>query len=191
MFAQTGLAGRKVRSQNRGMATTRRTARRLTLDDLARLPPDGLMELYRQAKTPRLADLDGKLDGRMLAAPRAQEPHVRRWLDRFAKSGLFPWQGKTFEHETAEHGHGVNRLLGERVSWFHFETSIGPSKAGDFDSVHLDYGHDGNPPLVRDVVDEVREVAPGLWLGLAYLHLDDGDHLACYFAVARRAAESS
>ena len=116
---------------------------------------------------------------------------MRRWLDRFAKSGLFPWQGKTFEHETAEHGHGVNRLFGERVSWFHFKTSIGPSKAGDFESVHLDYGHDRNPPLVRDVLDEVREVAPGLWLGLAYLHLDDGDHLACYFAVARRAAEGS
>jgi len=165
------------------MATTRQTTRHLTLDDLAKLAPDELMELYRRAKTPRLADLDGKLDGRMLAAPRAQEPHVRRWL--------FPWQGKTFEHETAEHGHGVNRLFGERVSWFHFETSIGPSKAGDFESVHLDYGHDRNPPLVRDVLDEVREVAPGLWLGLAYLHLDDGDHLACYFAVARRAAEGS
>lgn len=108
------------------------------------------MELYRSAKTPRLADLDGKLEG-------------------FAKSGIFPWRGKTFEHETAEHGQGVNRLFGERVNWFHFETSAGPSNAGDFDSVNLDYGHDRNPPLVRDVIDEVREVAPGLWLGLAYL----------------------
>ncbi len=169
-----------------GMATTRRTVAKLTLDDLAKLAPEQLMDLYRKAKTPRLADLDGKLDGRMLAAPKAQSPPVRRWLEKFAKSGLFPWQGKTFEHETAQHGHGVNRLFGERVNWFHFETSVGPSKAGDFDSVHLDYGHDRNPPLVRDVQDEVREVAPGLWLGLAYLHLDDGDHLACYFAVARR-----
>ena len=169
------------------MATTRRTARQLTLDDLAKLTPDELMELYRRAKTPHLADLDGKLDGRLLAAPRAQEPRVRRWLEAFAKSGLFPWQGKTFEHETAGHGHGVNRLFGERVSWFHFETSLGPSRAGNFDSVHLDYSHDRNPPLVRDVKDEVREVAPGLWLGLAYLHFEDRDHLACYFAVARGA----
>jgi hypothetical protein len=171
------------------MVGPRRTAPKLTLDDLAKLGPEELMQLYRQAKTPRLADLDGKLDGRMLVAPRAQEPHVRHWLDNFARSGLFPWQGKTFEHESAEHGHGLNRLFGERVNWFHFETSVGPSKAGDFDSVHLDYGHDHNPPLVRDVQDEVREVAPGLWLGLAYLHLDDRDHLACYFAVARRAGE--
>ena len=157
----------------------------LGIDDLAGMDPDTLMELYRNARTPRLEDLDGKLTGRMLAVPRIQRPHVKRWLGRFSKSGLFPWQGKTFAHETAEHGHGVNRLLGERVAWFRFHTSIGPSHAGDFDAVHLDYGQDGNPPLVRQVKDEVREVAPGLWLGLAYLRMKDGDHLGCYFGITR------
>ena len=156
-----------------------------TLDDLARMEPEALMALYREARTPRLEDLDGKLSGRMLAVPRLQKPHVREWLERFSKSRLFPWQGKTFQHETAGHGHGVNRVLGERANMFHFETSIGPSHAGDFDAVHLDYGHDHNPPLVRDVRDEVREVAPGLWLGLAYLNTKDGPHLACYFAIAK------
>ena len=71
--------------------------------------------------------------------------------------------------------------------WFRFETSVAPSRAGDFDAVHLDYSHDSNPPLVRQVKDEVREVAPGLWLGLAYLHLRDGDHLGCFFGIARQA----
>jgi hypothetical protein len=156
-----------------------------TIDDLAAIGPDELMAMYKGARTPRLEDLDGKLTGRMLAVPRLQKPHVRAWLERFSKSRLFPWQGKTFEHETSEHGHGVNRVLGERVNMFHFQTSVGPSHAGNFDAVHLDYGHDRNPPLVRDVKDEVREVAPGLWLGLAYLKLHDGEHLACFFAIAK------
>ena len=156
-----------------------------TLDDLAGMDPDDLMALYREARTPRLEDLDGKLSGRMLAVPRLQKPAVSRWLKRFSKSRAFPWQGKNFEHETEGHGHGVNRLFGERVSWFKFETSIGPSHAGDFDAVHLDYGHGGNPPVVRQVKDEVREVAPGLWLGLAYLRMRDGDHLACFFGIAK------
>jgi hypothetical protein len=144
------------------------------------------MALYEGARTPRLADLDGKLAGRMLAVPRLQKPQVKRWVEKFAKSAVFPWQGKTFEHETESHGHGVNRLLGERVSWFHFETSVGRSHAGDFDAIHLDYEHSGNPPLIRKVKDEVREVAPGLWLGLAYLHMRDGEHLACFFGIAKQ-----
>ncbi len=156
-----------------------------TLDDLAALGPDDLMDLYRMARTPTLEELDGKLTGRMLAVPRAQEPHVKAVLEQFARSRVFPWQGKTFKHETASHGHGVNRLLGERVTWFRFHTFVGPSHAGDFDAVHLDYSHDGNPPVVRKVKDEVREVGPGLYLGLAYLSMRDGEHLGCFFGIAK------
>jgi hypothetical protein len=158
-----------------------------TLDDLATLGPDELMELYVNARTPTLEELDGKMHGRMLAVPRLQKPHVKAWLDRFSRSRLFPWQGKTFSHETANHGHGVNRLLGERVTWFRFHTYIGRSHAGDFDAVHLDYSHDGNPPIVRKVQDEVREVGPSLYLGLAYLTLRDGEHLGCFFGIAKDA----
>src|SRR5205823_8561845 len=167
------------------MSSTSRTSSPRTLDDLAQLDPDELMAMYCDARTPKLSDLDGKLSGRMLAVPRIQKQAVKKWLETFSRSSLFPWQGKTFMHETSGHGHGVNRLLGERVTWFKFETSIGPSHAGDFDAVHLDYGHDHNPPLVRKVKDEVREVAPGHWLGLAYMTMRDGDHLACFFGVAR------
>ncbi|HSS61056.1 MAG TPA: hypothetical protein VLK30_06340 [Candidatus Limnocylindrales bacterium] len=169
------------------MESTERSHRVQTLDDLAALGPDELMMLYAAARTPALEELDGKLNGRMLAVPRAQAPHVKEWLEKFARSPLFPWQGKTFSHETADHGHGVNRLLGERVTWFRFHTYIGPSHAGDFDAVHLDYSHDGNPPLVRKVQDEVREVAPGLYLGLAYLSMRDGEHLGCFFGIAKDA----
>ncbi|TMC80499.1 MAG: hypothetical protein E6J06_14630 [Chloroflexi bacterium] len=156
-----------------------------TLDDLAAREPDDLMALYRTAQTPSLEDLDGKLSGRMLAVPRAQQPHVRAFLEKFSRSPLFPWQGKTFKHETANHGHGVNRLLGEKVTWFRFHTFVGPSHAGDFDAVHLDYSHDGNPPVVRKVKDEVRQVAPGVFLGLAYLSMKDGEHLGCFFGIAK------
>ena len=157
----------------------------LTLDDLAALGPDELMALYREARTPSLEELDGKLTGRMLAVPRLQKAQVSALVAKFARSAVFPWQGKTFQHETAEHGHGVNRLLGERVTWFRFHTYVGPSHAGDFDAVHLDYSHDGNPPVVRKVKDEVREVAPGLYLGLAYLAMRDGEHLGCFFGIAK------
>jgi len=173
------------RLSSRSMGTTERTTKIRNLDDLAALGPEELMALYIAARTPSLEELDGRLVGRMLAVPRAQQPHVRAWLEKFSRSPLFPWQGKTFKHETADHGHGVNRLLGERLTWFRFHTFVGPSHAGDFDAVHLDYSHDGNPPLVRKVKDEVREVAPGLYLGLAYLSMKDGEHLGCFFGIAK------
>jgi hypothetical protein len=167
------------------MTSAGKSSKVRTLDDLAAIGRDELMALYRAARMPRLEDLDGKLAGRMLAVPRAQKPHVRAWLEKFSRSPLFPWQGNTFKHETANHGHGVNRLLGERVTWFRFHTFIGPSHAGDFDAAHLAYSHDGSPPVVRKVNDEVREVAPGLWLGLAHLMMRDGEHLGCYFGIAK------
>src|SRR5438105_2000298 len=111
------------------MSSTSRTSSPRTLDDLAQLDPDELMAMYRNARTPKLADLDGKLSGRMLAVPRIQKPAVKKWLETFSRSSLFPWQGKTFMHETSGHGHGGNRLVGEGVTWFKFETSIGPSDA--------------------------------------------------------------
>jgi hypothetical protein len=170
-----------------GAAKAARTAKPKirTLDDLAALAPDELMDLYKRARTPKLGDLDGKLVGRMLAIPKAQEPHIAKLLRDFARSGLFPWAGKTFESTDAEHGGGINRVLHERFNWFRFETSVARSRAGDFDAVQLDYDRPSNPPLIRSIKDEVREIAPGLWLGLAYLNTKSGPKLGLYFAVAK------
>src|SRR5256885_14694186 len=95
----------------------------VTIDDLLGMDPDRLLELYRAARTPAIADLDGRLQGRMLAVPRAQEPHVSRWLRGLAGT---PWQGKTVEHHDSQHGEGVNRGLGEKLNWVHLENGGRP-----------------------------------------------------------------
>src|SRR5205085_1022413 len=50
-------------------AASRATA--LSLDDLSRLDCAACLEAYCGARTPRVADLDGDLVGRMLAVPRS------------------------------------------------------------------------------------------------------------------------
>ncbi|MGZ5971655.1 MAG: hypothetical protein ACXWP4_28485, partial [Polyangiales bacterium] len=62
-------------------------------------------------------------------------------------------------------------------------TSIGPSKAGPFDALHLDYDHPENPFFIRAIQDEIRTVAPGLWLGQAWLRARGNTHLALWFAL--------
>lgn len=156
-----------------------------TLDDLAGLDAQALIELYRCARTPTVADLDGKLKGRMLAVPSLKGRPIVDMLKHFAADGPMPWQGKTFTSHGDRGGEGINRVFGNRANWYRFRTFVGPSRIGNFDAVQLDYDIEGNPFFVRPVKDEVREVAPGLWLGIAYLHTAGNDHLGLYFGLSR------
>lgn len=163
-----------------------------TLDDLAALSTEQLWVLYREAKTPMIEDLNGRLVGRMLSVSGVQQAAVAKKLRCFSASGYFPWQGKSFESHGDGSGSGVNRVLGNRQNWFRFATFIGPSRAGDFDALHLNYDNPGNPGMIRAIKDEVREVAPGLWLGLAYIRLPGGTyHMALFFALSKHSDQKA
>jgi len=148
------------------------------------LRPEALAQLYRAARTPAVPELDGDLIGRMLAVP-----VLPRWmfgaLRRFAAWTLFPWRGKSLRARDEARGDGINRVFGDTRRWFRFETSVGPSRAGAFDAFQLDYDSPDNPPPIRAIRDEVREVAPGLFLGLAYLMWRERPRLILYFGLAR------
>ncbi len=153
-----------------------------SLDALASRAPSELLALYRDARVPRLQEVTGQLRGRLLAVPRLP-PRIARVVDRLASSDRFPWRGKTFTHDDDERGDGVNRVFVDRAELFRFTTSIGRSRAGDFDAVQLDYDHPQNPFFIRAIKDEIREVAPGLFLGQAYVTVRGVPYLALYFAL--------
>jgi hypothetical protein len=155
----------------------------LTLDGLLDLGPPALEELYREARVPRIADIRGDLRGRMLAVvklPRRVRPLVRA----FAGSNVFPWRGKSFSPRDEHGGDGINRVVSDRLRVYRFETFIGPSRAGDFDAVQLDYDNADNPFFIRPIKDEIREIAPRLYLGQAYLELKGKATLVLYFGLA-------
>lgn len=152
------------------------------LDDLLALDAATLERLYREAETPEIGDLDGDLVGRMLVGP-AASPGFADVMRRLARWRAFPWLGKTFRPRDARSGEGWNRVLSDRNLWFRFTTSIGRSKAGDFDALHLDYDHPENPFFIRAIEDEVRTVAPGLFLGQAWIVVRGKPWLALYFAL--------
>jgi hypothetical protein len=158
-----------------------------SLDDLARMNPTELAALYRGAVTPAVPALDGHLVGRMLAIP-----VLPAWLGgvlrRFAAWRHFPWRGKSFTTLGETRGEGINRVFGDRQPrrWFRFETFVAPSRAGSFDAFQLDYDNRDNPALIRAIKDEVRQVAPGLFLGLAYFVWRKKPRLVLYFGLARR-----
>lgn len=156
-----------------------------TLESLLGRSTDELAEMYARARTPRLDDVGGDLHGRMLAWPMLDaHPLAAGALRAFASAGTFPWRGKSFRADP-QRGDGINRVLSDRLRLFRFETFIARSRAGDFDALQLDYDLPGNPPVIRSIKDEIREIEPGVWLGQAYLHTSSKDRLWLYFALAQ------
>jgi hypothetical protein len=155
----------------------------LRLDDLLGLPAADLAARYAAGRTPTLAEVSGDLDGRMLAVPAlgagALADLIRRWA---SNRSAFPWAGKSFTPGEAR-GVGENRLFGDRVRRYKFDTFIGKSRAGDFDALQLDYGRPDNPWFIRPIRDELRTIAPGLFLGQAWVEARGKPTLALYFGL--------
>jgi hypothetical protein len=154
-----------------------------SLDALLALDARTLGHLYRHARVPRLSEVRGDLKGRMLAVP-ALTGAVAGAVRALASSSRFPWRGKSFWPEGESRGEGINRVVSDRLRLFRFSTFIGPSRAGDFDAVQLDYDRPSNPFFIRVIKDEIRELAPGLYLGQAYLAVGQ-PKLALYFGLSR------
>ena len=157
----------------------------LGLDDLLKLDAASLDQLYRNASVPSLSAVRGDLRGRMLSVLGPLRMPLSP-LSALASSDWFPWRGKTFDPADEQHGFGINRVFTDRLKLFRFATSIGPSKAGPFDALQLDYDLPENPWFIRRIEDEIRELSPGLWLGQAYFRTRAAAHLVLFFGLAAR-----
>ncbi len=158
----------------------------LSLDDLRRMNFEELDRLYRSSKRPTsIADLNGDARGAMLAWRFPGTGPLASLLRSFGSSPLFPWEGKSFNNTGNESGKGINRinLLGKR-RWFPFATRFDASFLDGKPTFVLDYSGPGNPPLIRQIVDEVREVAPRLFMGPAALNIGSRPRPILFFAVS-------
>jgi hypothetical protein len=161
------------------------TAAPRSLDDLAALDFAALEALYRRGTVPgSLRALDGSPTCRMLAVRGLDRGVVFGALRSFAGAAFFPWAGKSFEAASDQEGTGVNRVrLGGTRRWFPFKTRVEPSAIDGLPSILLDYDDAANPKPIRMIRDELREVAPGLFLGPAMLDTGKGaPRTLLYFA---------
>ncbi len=160
------------------------TAAVRSLDDLAALDVAQLEAVYRGGKVTSLRALDGSPVCRMLAIRGLDQGVAANLIRGFAAASFFPWAGKSFEATSDAEGSGINRIrLGGGLQWFPFQTRVEPSAIDGAPCILLDYDHAPNPKPIRMIRDELREVAPGLFLGPAMLDTGKGDPtLLLFFA---------
>lgn len=150
-----------------GAARAQATPSGLTLDGLVGLDRATLDGLYAQAGPGAIPE--GRVRGRVLALPGTR-------LARPASSAArIVWQGKVFQPDRAE---VVNRFFGLRM--IRADLSYGPSWRDGGPAIILDYQRTSR--VYARYRDEVREIAPGLYLGLMYARDCPEPRLTRYFA---------
>jgi len=137
----------------------RRTTLIDSLDTLVGAHPDALRDMYLDAPTADPAELGDAPRGLVLALDRLDGLFlVVRPAIRAMRSGLFPWQGKTFDHGGNS---GQNRIFGRTT--LRFRTEVGPSILDGAPTLILTY--DRAPWPVRGFRDELRMVGEGIAIG--------------------------
>jgi len=139
----------------------------MTLDGLARMSAPELDALYAGGSAPPIPD--GRVRGRALY-PDATLGAAR------SRGARLVWQGKVFDRANAR---AVNKFFGVKAV---------PGKLYQAES-----WRDGAPALILDYQDtsriyanyrdEIRQVGPGLYLGLMYARTSPTPTLKMYFAL--------
>ncbi len=115
-----------------------------------------LVDLFRASPAGRIPD--GRARGVALVAPGTPFNSV------IAEAiGLVAWQGKTFD---ATRGMLVNRVTPFAINAIAAKVYAAPSLLDNKECVVLDYSRTST--LARWIRDEIRNVAPSLYLGFAY-----------------------
>ena len=141
----------------------------LTAHQLLELSGEKLDELFSKASAGPIPN--GQAEGTAIVAPGTKfSPAIASLIN------VFTWQGKTFD---AEHGTLTNRILAFGLNAIVAQVYKGTSLFDGKECIVLDYSK--TSLLAEHVRDEIRELEPGLYLGLVYWKKDRTIHFALEF----------
>ena len=130
----------------------------VTVDDLLKMQQKELDDLFSAHEAGPIPD--GEAEGTAIIDPgSARSRIIARIINHFA------WQGKVFD---AEHGTLRNRILAPGVEAIVAQVYKGPSLLDGKECIILDYSK--TSLIAGWVRDEIREIAPKLYLGKVYAH---------------------
>lgn len=140
-----------------------------TAAQLLTLPQDQLDELFRTSPAGDIPN--GEAQGTaILGSGTVLGPEIASIIN------IFAWQGKTFD---AEHGTLTNRISAFGVNAIVAEVYKGASWFDQKECIVLDYSK--TSLVAKHVRDEIREISPGVYLGLVYWDQKKTIHFALEF----------
>jgi hypothetical protein len=158
------LTDRQVLSQ----APATPAAAQVTLDQLRRMTGAELEALYQRGFAAAIPE--GRVRGTALLAPGTRRSRA------LSGGARLVWQGKVIEPGQTS---AVNRFFGMRL--VRAQVYQGPSWLDGQPSLVLDYSQTSR--VYANNRDEIRQVAPGLFLGLMYDRTTYPPGLVMYFAL--------
>ena len=132
----------------------------LDLPDLLKMEKEELDELFRQSPAGELPD--GDADGIVLVEPGSE---ISGFSSRIIH--LVAWRGKVFRRAK---GDLKNKILPLGIKAVRAKVYKDPSWFDGKETIVLDYSKTSF--LARKVRDEIREVSPGVYLGLVFWERD-------------------
>jgi hypothetical protein len=129
----------------------------VTEEDLVKMSDDELDELFRSSPPGEIPD--GDADGQVLVGSEKEEvSDAVAWV-----AETLVWKGKVFDREQGELR---NKILPFGLKAVRAKVYKEPSWFDGKETIVLDYSK--TSVLAQRVRDEIREVAPGLFLGLVF-----------------------
>lgn len=136
-------------------------------EQLARMTPSQLAALYRSA--PPAPVPHGRVRGRALVRPGTP------MAPALSKAAGVVWQGKVFHGDATV----TNRFFGVRA--VRARVGYGPSWMDGGPALVLDYRHTSH--VYARYRDEIRQVGPGLYLGVMYERAEPCPRIKMFFAL--------
>ena len=109
---------------------------------------------------------------------------IGRRVEEAAIKPDFVWNGKSFHAHSSTEGTGINRLrLGGLQAGWPFKVGIAPSVVDGKPCIALDFDVEENPWWEKPTYDELREIAPGVYMGPSTYKTKNGHRILVWFGV--------
>jgi hypothetical protein len=135
--------------------------------DLLAMSIQELMALFARSAAPTLQQMNGEFAARLLAQPSKAAQVIGNLT---VNNPLMPgcWLCKAFQPTSDDRGRGYNAFahLGRKVQRYPMETLIAPSRYDGRPAYTLVYASFRSMCGAINMVDEVRQVGPDLYLGI-------------------------